>query len=94
MNMITDYSTPQATQVAMAGQPAEYAVDYMLKLLNVVADHNPIMFIYKIYSKQLLCVPLKLRKNFDYFRNHLVLEFPKWSKTFLNLKGIQRNCHG
>ena len=45
--MITDYSTPQATQAAMLGQPTEYAVDYML---NVVADHNPIMFIYKIYS--------------------------------------------
>ena len=47
MNMITDYSTPQATQAAMLGHPAEYAVDYML---NVVADHNLIMFIYKIYS--------------------------------------------
>ena len=88
--MITDYSTAHATLPAMLGQPAEYAVDYML---NVVADHNPITFIYKIYSKQFLCVPLKLRNIFGYFRNHLVMEFPKWPKTFLNLKGTQRNCH-
>ena len=63
------------------------------QLLNVVADHSPITFIYKIYSTQFLCVPLKLRNIFYYFRNHLVLKFPKWSKIFLNLKGTQRNYH-
>ena len=47
MNMITEYSTPQATQAAMPGHPAKYVIDYML---NVVADHNLIMFIYKTYS--------------------------------------------
>ena len=47
MNMITDYRSAQATQATMPGHPAEYAVDYKL---NVVADHNPITFIYKIYS--------------------------------------------
>ena len=47
MNMFIDYSIPQATQAAMLGHPAEYAVDYML---NVVADCNTMTFIYKIYS--------------------------------------------
>ena len=47
MNMITDYSTPQATQAAMLGHSAEYAADYML---NVVADYDVIVFIYKTYS--------------------------------------------
>ena len=47
MNIITDYSIPQATQAAMPGHPAEYGVDYML---NVVADHNLITFIYEIVA--------------------------------------------
>ena len=40
-----------------------------LHMLNVVADHNPITLIYKIYSWQFLCVSLRLRNVFDHFGN-------------------------
>ena len=37
MNMITDYSTPQATQAGMPGHPSECAVDYKLNVVTRVS---------------------------------------------------------